>query len=199
MNDYGRDLENLTVAHRAKQALRNLMAAGADATPVLRRGLRHPDVAVRVGCCMVLDHYLDEAAVPELMANLEHRHEQVRKWALHALACDRCKEGSCRPAENEIVPIALRMLREDPSRRVRVEAVHLLGTVVARHPEAVEALQVARVSDADPNVRSVARRYTPGGAIYERLASTHRVMTKVGPRRPYPRKGRRHTSLTLSC
>ncbi|HYM15282.1 MAG TPA: HEAT repeat domain-containing protein [Dehalococcoidia bacterium] len=197
MRDYWQDLENLTVRHRAKQALRNLMAAGSDATPVLRRGLQHPNAAVRVGCCVVLDHFLDEATVPELMANLEHEDEQVRKWALHALACDTCKEGSCRPAESEIVPIALRMLREDPSRRVRVEAVHLLGTVVTRHPEAVAALQVAQAADPDPNVRSVARRYTPGGAIYERLMPTHRVMTKVGPRRPYPRK-RRRASLTLT-
>jgi hypothetical protein len=86
------------------------------------------------------------------------------------------------------------MLREDPSRRVRVEAVHLLGTVVSRRPEAVAALQLAHASDVDPNVRSVARRYIPGGAIYERVVPTHRAMRKVGPRRPYPRKRRRAVS-----
>jgi HEAT repeat protein len=194
MSDYWRDVEDLSVPHRSKQALRSLMAAGSEATPMLRRGLTHSNPAVRAGCCIVLDHFLDEAALPEPMKNLEHDDDQVRKWALHALACDRCKEGACRPAEDQVVPIALHMLREDPSRRVRVEAVHLLGTVVSRRPEAVAALQLAHASDVDPNVRSVARRYIPGGAIYERVVPTHRAMRKVGPRRPYPRKRRRAVS-----
>src|SRR5688500_4824075 len=70
--DWDRQVEDLAVAHRAKGALRHLMAGGMDATPALRRGLSHPSSEVRVGCCMVLDHFMDEAAVPELMANLTH-------------------------------------------------------------------------------------------------------------------------------
>ena len=46
--------------------------------------------------------------------NLDHPEGMVRAWALHALACDRCKEGECRLGEDDVVPIALRMLREDP-------------------------------------------------------------------------------------
>src|SRR5262249_49413296 len=91
-DDYRRLVEDLGIKHRVKQALRGLMAAGALATPVVREGLRHPEAAVRVGCCKVLDHYMDEAALPELMENLNHEDETVRAWALHALACDRCKE-----------------------------------------------------------------------------------------------------------
>ena len=49
-------VEQLGVEHRAKQALRRLMALGSDATESLRRGLCHPDATVRVGCCKVLDH-----------------------------------------------------------------------------------------------------------------------------------------------
>ena len=191
MNDYWQDVENLAVKHRAQDALRHLMAAGPLATPVLRRGLQHPNPVVRVGCCVVLDHYLDEAALPELMKNLDHDNEHVRKWALHALACDKCKEGACRPAEDEVVPLTIRMLRQDRSRHVRVQAVHLLGSAVIRRPEALDALQEARDTDPDPNVRSVARRYTPGGAIYERVSPHPRVLPRTCARKPYPRKRRR--------
>lgn len=92
MNDYRRFVEDLAVTHRAKHALRCLMTAGSLATAALREGLRHPEPAVRIGCCMVLDHYLDPAAAPELIENLHHENEIVRAWAMHALACDRCKE-----------------------------------------------------------------------------------------------------------
>jgi len=116
---HDRLVADLGVKHREKQALRALMAAGSEAIAALRRGLRHQDPAVRIGCCKVLDHHLDEAALPELIENLSHADEGVRAWAMHALACDRCKEGACRPAEDEVLPIAARMLIHDESRRVR--------------------------------------------------------------------------------
>ena len=71
-------VSHLGVEHRSKKALRRLMAAGSAATPSLRRGLRHPDPSVRVGCCKVLDHFLDEDALPELIDNLNHEDETVR-------------------------------------------------------------------------------------------------------------------------
>jgi len=58
MDDYRRCVEDLAVKHRAKRSLRCLMAAGTLATPALLEGLRHPEPAVRIGCCQVLDHYL---------------------------------------------------------------------------------------------------------------------------------------------
>src|SRR6266508_6212944 len=91
MNDYRSFVEDLAVTHRTKHALRCLMTAGSLATAALREGLRHPEPAVRIGCCMVLDHHMDPAAVPELIENLHHENEIVRAWAMHALACDRCK------------------------------------------------------------------------------------------------------------
>ncbi|MDP9237549.1 MAG: HEAT repeat domain-containing protein [Chloroflexota bacterium] len=190
--DCSQHIEDLAVAHRAKGALRRLMAAGPEATPALRNGLRHADPAVRVGCCIVLDHYLDEAALPELIANLDHENEDVRQWAMHALACDRCKEGACRPGEDDVVPIALRMLADDPSRRVRAQAVHLLGLSAAiRRQDVTVALERARESDPDPNVRKIARKYAPGGAIYERTVSGRAAAPTAGARRPYRRKPRR--------
>src|SRR3712207_8025253 len=48
---------------------------------------------------------------------------KVRQSALHTLACDRCKQGSCRPAEAEVLPEALRILNEDSDPHVRAMAV----------------------------------------------------------------------------
>jgi HEAT repeat protein len=169
MVDYRRCVEDLAVKHRAPEALRTLMAAGVLATPALLEGLRHAEAAVRIGCCKVLDHYLDEAALPALIENLQHEDEMVRAWAMHALACDKCKEGACRPGEDEVLPIAARMLLEDKSRQVRQMAAGVLGPSVHRRPDVLRALEYARDHDPHPVVRKIAGWYTPGGTIYKRL------------------------------
>lgn len=167
---YRRDVDALGVPHRASEALRRLMAAGALASPAVRAGLRHADPAVRVGCCKVLDHHMDEAALPELIENLQHPDEQVRAWAIHALACDRCKEGSCRPGEDQVIPIAARMLLEDRSRRVRQTAAGMVGEAVHRSRAALPALQMALTHDPHPVVRKICSWYVPGGPRYKALA-----------------------------
>ncbi len=167
--DYARYVEYLGVAHRATDALRRLMAAGMQATPVVRQGLQHPNPAVRVGCCKVLDHFLDEAALPELIENLSHPDEEVRLWALHTLACDKCKEGVCRPGEEDVIPRAVQMLLNDESRRVRQTAAGLLGPSVHRRPDVLAALEQARLRDPHPVVRKIAGWFTPGGARFQRL------------------------------
>src|SRR5438067_2382957 len=86
---------------------------------IARRGLFHPNPRVREACCVVLDHRLERDCIPDLIANLNHDDDGVRGWAIHALACDRCKQGSCRPAENDTLPIAIKMMIEDPSPTVR--------------------------------------------------------------------------------
>lgn len=167
---YRRDVDALGVPHRANEALRRLMAAGALALPVVREGLRHADPVVRVGCCKVLDHHMDEAALPELIDNLAHPDEQVRAWAIHALACDRCKEGACRPGEDTVIPIAARMLLEDHSRRVRQMAAGMVGEAVHRSPAALPALEHAHVHDPHPVVRKICGWYVRGGPRYVALA-----------------------------
>jgi hypothetical protein len=153
--DYERLVDELGIEHRAKEAMRSLMAAGMSATPAVRRGLKHHSPRVRALCCGVLDHFLDADAIPELMA-------------MHALGCDRCKEGSCRPAEDEVVGAAMRLLTDDPDRHVRTAAAHALGPAVHRHHEALEAVIAAHDKDPDPLVRKVAGWYCPGGPIFER-------------------------------
>jgi HEAT repeat protein len=179
-SDPDRLVEDLAREHREKPALRALMAVGPAATAALRRGLRHADANVRVGCCKVLDHHMDEEAVPELIANLEHADPQVRAWAIHALACDRCKEGVCRPGESDVIPIAAGMLLGDHNRHVRAMAAGMLGPSVHRSAEALRALEQARDGDPHPAVRKIARWYTPGGPLYRKLAPRP-------ARRPRPR------------
>jgi HEAT repeats len=181
MEDYRRFVEDLAVKHRAKESLRRLMAAGSLATPAVREGLHHPEPAVRIGCCQVLDYFMDEDALPELLENLHHKDELVRAWAMHALACDQCKEGTCRPGEDEVLPIAAHMLIHDESRRVRQMAAGVLGPSVHRRPDVLRALEYARDHDPHPVVRKIAGWYTPGGPIYKRLIpKPSRVRCSVG-------------------
>lgn len=185
---YWRLVEDLAIKHRAKEAMRQLLFARSLATRAVRLGLRHPDPAVRIACCNILDHHLDQAAIPDLIATLEDENDQVRARALHALACDRCKEGECRPQEDEVVNITLEMLRTDPSRRVRQEAAQLLGRLAFRRPDVCQALEWTRDHDPDPLVRKIARWYTPGGTIYRRLEPSGKPGTLRGRpiRRPRP-------------
>ena len=179
MAAFARWVEELGVVHRAQAALRGLMDAGPRATPLVRQGLQHPNPDVRVGCCKVLDHFLDESALPELIENLAHPDEEVRSWALHALACDKCKEGVCRPGEVDVIPIAVQMLLTDQSRRVRQMAAGLLGPSVHRRPDVLQALEQARQQDEHPVVRKIASWFTPGGPRYEQLRPKPARRTKV--------------------
>ena len=164
--DYDRTVAELGIKHRADAAARELMSAGMDATPAVRRGLQHTDPRVRARCCGVLDHFMDEQAIPALLKNLGDPDPKVRLTAMHALVCDRCKEDACRPAETDVVEAAMRLLAEDPDRQVRT---HALGPAVHRRADAKEALVIAHETDSDPLVRKVAGWYCPGGPILERL------------------------------
>lgn len=122
---------------------------------------------VRVGCCQVLDHFLDEGAVPELIESLSHPHPGVRAWAVHALACDCCKEGACRPGQAQSPPYAIRMLAEDPAHQVRADAARLVSAAVHRSPDALGAIERAHRDDPHPVVRKIAGWFVPGGPRYE--------------------------------
>jgi HEAT repeat protein len=169
--EYDHHVEQLALKDTWQPSLTVLMDAGSAASKAVRRGLLHEDPVVRIRCCMILDHHLDEAALPELLANLDHPNGRVRAWALHALACDRCKEGECRPGEEETIPVALRMLKHDRSRKVRTMAAGMLAPVAPQRADVARALEEARDSDPHPVVRMVASWYAPGGRNYRKFAS----------------------------
>jgi hypothetical protein len=179
MEDFALDVENLAVKHRAKAALQSLMAGGPAAGPFVRQGLHHRSPAVIVGCCQVLDHFLYEEAVPDLLELLEHDHAEVRAWAMHALACDRCKEGTCRPGEDDSIPMALSMLRSDASSKVRVQAVSLIFPAVHYSADVAEALRHARDHDPSPNVRKQAGLRARGGSMFLRTSPSREARTSL--------------------
>jgi len=172
--DYDRIVDSLAITHRAKESFRNLMNTGTAALPAMRDGLLHENDKVRIACCRLLDHFMDVEALPRLIDNLKHANPGVRGAAMHALACDRCKKGACRPAEEEVLPIALDMLLNDPDRMVRKMAADLLGPSVHRSRDVSDALVVAHASDKDPTVRKVAGWWVPGGVRHTKTLKRER-------------------------
>jgi hypothetical protein len=163
-------IHQLSVRHRATAAYRTLFDMGFAAVPAARDGLRHANADVRYHCLRLLDHFLVPEALSEMIVMLRDLAPQVRRSALHTLACDRCKEGACRPVEAEVLPEALRLLHEDGSDHVRAMAIEVVGQYVHNNPLAARALLEASTNDPSPTVRKKAGWYAPGGPIHLRTA-----------------------------
>jgi HEAT repeat protein len=161
-------VDALGSAPRVSSAFRWLLNRGPAAVPAIRAGLRHLDPAVREQCCKLLDHFLVEDAVEEMIAMVDDPVPAVRVAALHALSCDRCKSDACRPAGALVLRPAVRLLRDDPDAHVRARAAELAGRFVHSSAEAQAALVQARDADPSPAVRKKAGWYAPGGIIYRR-------------------------------
>lgn len=163
-------IEQLAIPHRRRAAVRALLEMGFEAAPLAVQGLRHENDGVRRGSCEILDHYLIPEAIPGLIELLDDPHPRVRLLALHTLACDRCKEGDCRPEEREVLPKAIRILKEDPSPHTRAMAIEVIGNYIHTSSLAETALTEAKSADPSPSVRKKAGWYAPGGTIYTRTA-----------------------------
>jgi HEAT repeat protein len=157
--------------HRRVLAYQLLLQRGGEARDAVCQGLGDRDPQVRAQCCRVLDHIMDAESVAALVGALSDPAEEVRVQALHALACERCKDGQCRPAPGLVLPSALRLLGSDASARVRTMAVELVAAWADTHPAAAAALATAATADGSSVVRKKASWYIPGGTIYRR---THR-------------------------
>jgi HEAT repeat protein len=156
-NDFDGWVRQLAIAHCRQGAKRHLLRSGPAALPAIRRGLQHPAVIVRRVCVALLDHLVDEESLPDLVAALDDEDPAVCARALHALACDRCKDNECRPGEELFVPRALALLR-NPNADLRAAAIDALGKVAARRPDVVAALVASGERDTDPGLRTMARR-----------------------------------------
>ncbi|MEZ4867947.1 MAG: HEAT repeat domain-containing protein [Caldilineaceae bacterium] len=172
-------LHHLSVPHRAAAAYRQLLALGFDGVPIAQAGLQHESPLVRHYCCAFLDHFLVAEALPELVSMLHDPDPGVRQTTLHTLACDRCKEGACRPEEATILPEALRLLHEDRDAHVRAMAIEVVGQYVHTNPIAAQALVQVHTSDVSPAVRKKAGWYAPGGPIFKRTAPREPRTAKV--------------------
>jgi len=115
---------------------------------------------VRRLCASILDQIADAAAFVDLVAALDDDDPGVLKRALHALACDQCKENECRPGEELFVPRALELLHHaNPD--IRASAIDTLGKVARRRSDVADALAEVAQTDRDAGLRSMARRRVP--------------------------------------
>ncbi|WP_443083559.1 HEAT repeat domain-containing protein [Variovorax sp. SRS16] len=172
----------LAAPYRAAVAYKALLQFGSRALPAVRAGLQHRSADVRFHCCRFLDRYLQPDTLADLLDMLNDNDERVRITTLHTLACDRCKEGSCRPEEADVLPRAIELLTEDPSAHVRAMAIEVVGQFVHCNPEAVAAIEAAARSDASSTVRKKAGWYAPGGTIHRRsVPRESRIASAHGP------------------
>jgi hypothetical protein len=155
---------------RSDDAYWLLLSRGEEVVPAVRRGLKHSNAAVRYQCCRILDHYVTEDVLPELMGMLEDDNPGVLIQVLHSLTCDRCKEGECRPDKAVVLSGAMRLVTDSPSPHVRAMAAEVLGAAVHESDEARAVLERVRAADASPAVRKKVAWYLPGGPIYKRTA-----------------------------
>lgn len=156
--DYDAWVRLLARGATRQRAKRHLWGCGPRALPALRRGLDHPDPNVRRVCVNLLDHFVDDAAVPDLVAAVDDPDPTVAARALHALACDACKEGACRPGEDLFVPRAIERLDPATDPKIRASAIDALGKVAGHRPDAAAALRDVALHDPDPGLRAMARR-----------------------------------------
>lgn len=155
--DFNGWVSQLANSRRRQQARRHLLLTGPRALPALRRGLQHGDAVVRRTCAGLLDQLVDDESVPDLVAALDDEDPAVCARALHALACDQCKQGECRPGDDLFVPRALELLR-NPNPDVRAAAIDALGKVAGRRPDVAHVLAAAAESETHPGLRNMARR-----------------------------------------
>jgi HEAT repeat protein len=150
-------VDRLARSSQRQGAKQHLLRAGATALPAIRRGAQHHDPVVRRVCVAMLDRLVDTESVGDLVDALDDEDVEVRRRALHALACDACKENECRPGEDLWVPRALALLNDrDPD--LRAAAIDALGKVAGHREDVSDALSTAAERDPDRGLRGMARR-----------------------------------------
>jgi len=174
-DDYDGWVARLGSPSRRQQAKRHLRLAGAPALPALHRGLStHPDPIARQICAGILDHLANDESIPVLVAAIDDEDPRVRARALHALACDQCKQNECRPDDDLFVPRALELVEHHPDARVRAAAIDALGKVAHRRPDVAPRLAAAAQHEPDRGLRELARRRStlPARSAREASATT---------------------------
>jgi HEAT repeat protein len=183
-------VDRLAVPHHQKEAMWHLILSGPDALPAVRAGLAHDDPVIRRGCTQVLDHLVDDDALADLVEMVNDEDPEVRVWALHALACERCKENGCTPSMADVLPAALDRLRNDASYHVRAHALGVVANYVHLDDSALAAVIEAHTRDANAGVRKKAGWFVPGGVRYEKTKPKVRRARSLSRGGPPPPAGR---------
>lgn len=142
---------------RARRAASNaLTAAGSSGLAAVLRGLDHADPPVRRGCFDFLDHHANELCIDDLRRlALTDPVPQVRRFAVHALSCVRCKT---RPLEGDVVEFLSSVIASSGETvKVRREAIYALSHY-PRDARAVPALKLVLDQESDRDLRKAAHR-----------------------------------------
>lgn len=125
-----------------------LLAQGVAARSAVLEGLGHASWEVRRWCAIWLDRFADPESLPALIPLLRDPMSKVRLFAVHSVACDRCKQG-----ENpvDVVPLLIERIQQDESIRVRRHAVMMLAFQHA-HPDLEGFFQRLLDTETDPKL-----------------------------------------------
>jgi HEAT repeat protein len=133
-----------------------LIAAGSTGVSAVLRGLDHPEPPVRRCCLDFLDHHADELCLDDLRRIALHDPvPHVRRFAVHALSCVRCKT---RPLGGELVDFLAMVATEGAENvKVRREAIYQLSQQPP-NPQAVGALKLVLEQGSNEELRRAAHR-----------------------------------------
>ena len=135
--------------------------AGPLAVDDIVAGMSRPDGSdkkgrrVRKFCAALLDHNADARSVGALVGALKDADAGVRRLAVHAIGCQRCKHT---PLDIDVVALLIDTINHDPSVKVRQVAAHMLGNQALNHgaadPRAIAALTHAAAVSSNAKLRS---------------------------------------------
>lgn len=133
-----------------------LIAAGSPGLSAVLRGLDHPEPPVRRGCLDFLDHHADELCIDDLRrVAASDPVPHVRRFAVHALSCIRCKT---RPLGTDLTEFLTSVaVRTDENVKVRREAIFQLNHQ-AQNPQTIAMLRLVLEQDSDQKLRKAAHR-----------------------------------------
>lgn len=146
--DDARELVAQLAEPRPDLTFLRLKELGLPAREAVVEGLKHGHWQVRRWCAIWLDHYADTESLHALIPLLNDPKSAVRMFAVHSLACDRCKTG-----ENpiDVVPLMMERIANDESIRVRRHAVMMLAYQHA-HPDLESYFQQLLDTETDPKL-----------------------------------------------
>ena len=145
-------VEQLAASDRRDDAWKRLNELGPAARSAVFEGLGHGNWEVRRWCAIWFDRNPDPEALEAMKPLLRDPKSQVRMFALHTLACDRCKAGE---SPIDAVPLLMERIRDDESIRVRRHAVMMLAFQHA-HPDLEAFFQELLDTETDAKLHKFA-------------------------------------------
>lgn len=136
-----------------EKAFNDLFNDGAQAVATLVAGAAHRSPKVRASCVALMDHLADERCCKPLEQALRDSSPLVRRHAVHAVGCQRCK---VRPLSIDVVAALIDRVLNDSSPRVRRVAVHQFG-LQPRDMRAIDVLTTVIAESQDTGIVSRAR------------------------------------------